>query len=948
MVIITALAATGTTVAAYFVGTTAAAAMGTATLAAIGLATSVVLGAAMRALTPKPRATTIANRGYQVNARGSALDHQIIYGQVRTGGAIVYDEATGDNNQYLHRVIAVAGHEVDSFVKFYLNGEEVTVNSSGVVTAPAQYANKVVIRTKSGTDDQDAEDSLVKSSAGLWTTNHRLSGIAYMYVKFTYDADAFPNGVPTVTALVKGKKVKDPSTGVVAWSDNPALCLRDYLTNTKYGLGEEDANVDDALVATAKTVCDTHINGKDKFSCNGVFTTAEIPSDIIEDVLSSMGGSLWYSQGKWRMKPAYWTDPVLTLNEDDLRSSVSVSTRHSRRDNFNVVKGTFRGEESNWEVTDYPQVTNNDFLVADGGQESVVDVDLPFTSTFVEARRLARITLESNRQQLVVTAAFGLRALEVQVGDNVRLTNSRFGWQDKEFEVVAWTFGLVEGLDLQVNLTLKETAASIFDEVDDGAIYERDNTNLPDPFISVAAGISISSELSIVNEGVVGTLVIDLTGSVGGFSSDYEVEYRPSGSSEYIFVGRSSSRQFRVNFIEDGYYDVRTRTINIFGVKSPYNTVSNWFLSAFAAPPSTVQSFTGNVVGDSLHLSWEAVSDLDLSHYKIRYASETIDASYQNAVDLVLKVARPAVTATVPSRTGTYFIKAVDKLGTSSLESSSFVVTTNLAQTQDLNVVETFVENPDFTGSKNSTVRLDDGGLSYITLDTSNLFDATLGDFDDEVGLFDGGSGGGQVFSTGTYEFSDYLDLGVKYTSRVSVDLKTLFLDYVNTFDSATGLFDSREGDFNGDPSQFDLTSVQAQVSYTDDDPSGTPTWSAWQNISVSDVSARAIKFRVVLSTQSGKAAPAVTELVARIDMPDRVESGSGITYTGSQSITFPVAFKVTPAIGLATTLANGDRYEISSRSRAGFTITTYTGVTVSSNPTTIDYVAKGYGKEIT
>ena len=888
----------------------------------LGIAANVVLGAAMRALTPKPRATSVANRGYQVNARGSALDHQIIYGQVRTGGAIVYDEATGDNNQYLHRVIAVAGHEVDSFVKFYLNGEEVTVNSSGIVTAPAQYANKVVIRTKSGTDDQAAEASLVASSAGLWTTNHRLRGIAYMYVKFTYDADAFPNGVPTVTALVKGKKVEDPSTGVVAWSDNPALCLRDYLTNTKYGLGEEDANVDDALVATAKTVCDTHINGKDKFSCNGVFTTAEILSDIIEDVLSSMGGSLWYSQGKWRMKPAYWTEPVLTLNEDDLRSSVSVSTRHSRRDNFNVVKGTFRGEESNWEVTDYPQVTNGAFLTADGGQESVVDVDLPFTSTFVEARRLARITLESNRQQLVVTAAFGLRALEVQVGDNVRLTNSRFGWQDKEFEVVAWTFGLVEGLDLQVNLTLKETAESIFDEIDDGAIYERDNTTLPDPFLSVAAGISISSELSIVNEEVVGTLVVDLTGSVGGFSSDYEVEYRPSGSSEYIFVGRSSSRQFRVNFIEDGYYDVRTRTINIFGVKSPYNTVEDWYVAPFKAPPEDVQNFTGNAVGSLLHLNWKAVGDLDLSHYKIRYSKKTSGALYQNSTSLVEKVSRPAVSVTVPARSGTYFIKAVDKLGNLSPNDASFVVTTDVAGVEALNVVESLVEDPNFLGVK-SNVEVVGGEL----IDGLTLTDRTA--------------------LSGIYYFEDEVDLGSKFTSRVQVDMDVSLLDYIDTFDDATGLFDAREGDFDGDPTKFDLIDVRGQVSYTDDDPSASPTWSDWQDLTVSDITARAFRFRVILETQSEGMAPAITSLSATVDMPDRVASDNDITYTGSKVVTFPIEFKEAPALGIAATLVDGDRYEISNKTSSGFTITTYTGASVSTNSTLFDYVAKGYGRKV-
>lgn len=934
----------GVTVASFF-GVTVAA--GSFAAIAIGVTTQVVLGAALRALTPKPKFNNsgTGSSGYQVNSYSSASDHQIIYGQSRVGGVIVYDDATGSSNQYLHRVIAVAGHEIDSFVKFYIDEEEVTVASNGLVTSPAKYKDKVRILTKNGSPNQSAQSSLVAAST-KWTSNHRLRGIAYMYVRFTYDTDVFPRGVPTVTALVKGKKVYDPETGSTAWSDNPALCLRDYLTTSSYGLGELAANIDDSLVISAKGVCNQTASGITRYTCNGEFLTSATPYDTIDDLLTSMGGTLWYSQGKWRMKPAYWTTPVLDLDEDDLRSSISVSTRHSRRDNFNTVKGTFRGAETSWQVTDYPQVTNSAFLSADNGQESVADVDLPFTDNSVEARRLARIALEGNRQQLVVNASFGLRALSVQVGDNVRLTNTRFGWDDKEFMVVAWTFGLSEGLDLRVDMTLKETAASVFNEVSDGVVYERDNTNLPDAFDVTPSGISLSGSLELAKEQVVGVLSINITNSGSPYADAYEVEYKKSSDTDWIFVGKSSSNLFKVSPLEDGYYDIRTRTVNVFGVRSEYNTVSNWFLSAFAPPPSTVQGFTGNVVGDSLHLSWEAVPDLDLSHYKIRYASEIVDASYQNSVDLVLKVARPAVTATVPSRTGTYFIKAVDKLGIVSEAPSSFVITTDLAQLQNLNVVETLVENPTFTGSKTSVVRTEDEGLVYLTLDSLNLFDSNLGDFDDTVGLFDGG--GGQVATSGFYEFSNYIDLGLKYTSRVRVDLKTLFLDYVNTFDSATGSFDEREGFFDGDPSQFDLTSVTAQVSYTDDDPSGTPTWSPWQNITVSDISARAVRFRVALTTQSTQASPAVTELSVEVDMPDRVEAGSDITYTGSQVITFPVAFKATPAIGLATTLVNGDRYEISSKSRTGFTITTYTGASVSTNQTTIDYVAKGYGKEIT
>ena len=78
----------------------------------------------------------------------------------------------------------------------------------------------------------------------------------------------FPNGFPEITAIIKGKKVYDPRTSTTAWSDNPALCLRDYLTSGKegtnttiynYGISEDIESVDDDLVIIAANVCD-HLN----------------------------------------------------------------------------------------------------------------------------------------------------------------------------------------------------------------------------------------------------------------------------------------------------------------------------------------------------------------------------------------------------------------------------------------------------------------------------------------------------------------------------------------------------------------------------------------------------------------------------------------------------------------------------------------------------------------
>ena len=562
-----ALLSTGVSAAA---GTLATTGFMAATFGAFGGAflTNFALGAALNALTPKPSIGQAgANRGYQVNTRGSALDHQIIYGEVRVGGAVVYDEATGTNNKYLHRIIAVAGHEINSFEDIYINDEIATIDGSGNVTSPSQYAGKIRINTHLGSSDQLADADLVAESA-KWTSAHRLRGIAYMYIRMEFDADAFPNGVPTFTATVKGKKVYNPATATTAWSDNPALCLRDYLVSN-YGLSEDVGNIDDDLVNTAVSICNetNTIAGTTRYTTNGAFTTDLTPYDVINNLLTSMGGTLWYAQGKWRMKPAYWTAPLLDLNEDDLRSSIGVATRHSRRDNFNVVKGTFRGEESNWQTTDYPQVDSAAFLAADNGQESVADVDLPFTDNSIEARRIARIALERNRQQLTVTAAFGLKTMQVQVGDNIRLTNTRFGWTNKEFEVLSWNFGLTDGLDLQVNMTLRETAESVFDEVDDGVVYERDNTNLPNPFdglaianLAVNGGGKTQSDGTFISSAILTWDVVD-----NAFISHYEVEWKPTADSNYSSTTTVANSIELSPIIDAVEYTFRVRAITLLG-----------------------------------------------------------------------------------------------------------------------------------------------------------------------------------------------------------------------------------------------------------------------------------------------------------------------------------------------------------------------------------------------
>jgi hypothetical protein len=818
----------------------------TAAIMAVGalgyLAATAATSMALNALIPKPKLQGV-NRGYQINARGSALDHQIIYGRVKTGGAIIYNEATGVNNKDLHRIIAYAGHEVTSFDEIYINDEVVTLDGTGNVISPAKYDGLIRIKEHLGSPSQTADTYLVAESDGLWTTQHTLNGIAYLYIRLSFSSDAFPNGVPEITATIKGKKIYDPRNGTTAWSDNPALCIRDYITSG-YGLGEDAAQLDDTLVSAAANVCDETDTeaGTTRYTCNGAFLTSVTPYDMLNDLLTSMGGMLWYAQGKWRMKPAYWTEPVLSLTNDDLRSGLSVSTRHSRRDNFNIVKGTFRGEESNWQVTDYPEVKNTDFITADGGQESTADIDLPFTDNSIEARRTARIALERNRQQLTVQASFGLRALAVQVGDNITLTVPRMGWDNKEFEVISWNFGLVDTLDLQVTMTLREISESVFDEVDDGIVYERDNTTLLSPFEVPGVGLGATVVAKVFAEKLVNELTLTVTSASDLRIDSVEVQYKAVADTDYITVGSGELGKFVIIDLEKGFYDARARAINTFGVKGEWEYLFNIEVDALSAPPANITNFIRELSAGTIFFSWDAVPDLDLSYYSVKHNPNTSGATWGNSNTVITKVARPSTVASLPARSGTFLIKAYDKNGNESVAATTLVVLP--AELPPLGTSQTLTEDPTFTGSKTN--------LSVVSsqLEITDASGAT---------------------PSGTYLFSTYLDTGSSRTVRATGEVT-----FERIYKAGTLLWDAIPQNWDTWPDNFDTwtdedaafgdVSVTVYVRATPDDPAGSPTWGSWQVAASSDVVGRAFEFKAELASTNTNFSPSVITLLGKVE----------------------------------------------------------------------------------
>lgn len=839
--LVAAAAATVTTAfTAGFAGVTGFAAL-MSTSALTFFAVNAALGFALNALTPKPGSVN-AGQGYQSNAIDSVADHQIIYGETKVGGVVVYKEAT-NNNQYLHKVIAISGHQIDSFTKIYLNDTVLTLDGSGNVTSPAKYSGYVRIKLHTGSTTQAADSSLVAESDGLWTSSHRLLGIAYIYARFKFNADVFPNGEPAITAVVKGKKVYDPRTGLTAWSDNSALCLADYI-RSKQGLDEISGNVDYTMVSTAANICDELVTlaagGTEKrYTTNGSFVTSVTPSNVLDSLGRCMGGMLWFTQGKWRMKAAAWTTPVLTLDENDFRSDINITTRNSRRDNFNGVNGKFRGPSSNWVASDFPAITSPTFLSVDGGLESNVDIDLLFTRTHSMAQRIAKIALYRNREQITLSASFGLRALSLQVGDVIYLNLTRAGWSAKTFEVQSWRMVPGQDGDLQIEMTLRELSSSVFDWTAEESAFESNNSSLVDPFYVVPVGVSLSSEVRSFRESLSNVILITVTASDPSGIERVEVQGKKSTDSIWTPIGTGQLGTYEYLLVDDSVFDIRFRAWNFLSVKSDWYVITGYQVSGLAAPPEDVQSFRANVNGGSINLEWQAVADLDLSYYKIRHAVEESGATYANSTTAVEKVSRPATSITVPARPGTYTIKAYDKTGNASTLYNSVIVPTNALETFTNNLTDT--ESPTFAGTKTNC--------------------SVVGS---ELRLTSYASAG----AVGTYEFTGYIDTGAQRRVRSRVDAAVnRYANISGLWDSMAGLWDSWPGlwdDWTGNVQNSD-TDVKAYISITQTDPAASPVWSAWQLFKAGDFYGRAFKFKIELSSETADITPSVSALVARV-----------------------------------------------------------------------------------
>ena len=486
--------------------------------------------------------------------------------------------------------------------------------------------------------------------------------------------------------------------------------------------------------------------------------------------------------------------------------------------------------------------------------------------------------------------------------------------------------------------------------IEDGSPLPVRNVTILNALKDAPTNLTASQQFYVEDQKAKVKIILDYEAVPG--VSQYRVQYRKDNGN---FISTTIvGTDFTIFDASEGTYEFRVFSLNAALEASAEPAKLTKKFAGKTAIPGDVSGLTIETVNSKLvRLKWNRSTDIDVTHgglVYIRHDSSGTDGTgtFEKAVDLVEAAPGGSTEAIVPAITGEYILKFQDDGGRFSAGEASVVLT--IPEVTDDLLVQTRredLDNPKFQGVKVNTAF--DATTNALNLTGAGQFDA-IADFDAEGSLADVGG----ISPSGTYDFASTLDLGAVFSLDLVRHFKTEGFYPADLFDSRTANLDTWT-DFDG----TDANDVDAQlfVRTTQDDPSGSPTYSAFQNFTSGTFRARGFQFRTVLTSKDPAQDIRVFQLGYSAKFQRRVEqSSSAITSSGLTTVPFSAPFFVgTAALGgansslpavnvTAQNLASGDFFEISNITASNFQIH-FKNSSNASISKQFTFTAVGFGK---
>jgi len=388
----------------------------------------------------------------------------VLYGNVFTSGPI-FDAAISNENQTMTYCIALSEETQTgtfSCEKVFMNdvelgftGNTVTSHTDPNQSSNTTYANKIrlniyqggstgsdVVFPASGTGSTTAATAIVPH----WGANHTANNMVYAILQIDYDAENGLTGLPQMTFKMRNTL------------SNPGDVLYDYLSDTRYGCGLTNAQIDiSSITGTANTqmkgYCAEQVNyinqanatvSHDRYNINGMLSTFDTCSTNIDKICQSAATFFTYNvkQGQFAAIPNRALSSAekancLVYNDDNIVSKIDISSTELYA-LFNAVEVEFadstRKDQQNTVKVETPAGDRNA-----NEPDNVLNYRLEMVNDNMRAQALANIDLNQSRVGTVIQFETDFSGLQTDVGDVVKITNSLYSWTDKLFRIMRCT-----------------------------------------------------------------------------------------------------------------------------------------------------------------------------------------------------------------------------------------------------------------------------------------------------------------------------------------------------------------------------------------------------------------------------------------------------------------------------------------------------------------------------
>ena len=214
----------------------------------------------------------------------------------------------------------------------------------------------------------------------------------------------------------------------VAWSDNPAWCFYDLVTNSRYGLGSfiPEAQVDKWALYKAARYCDELVSDglggyEPRFTCNLYLQTREQAYKVVQDMAAVFRGMVYWSGGAVTLSQDAPTDAVFQFTAANVIDGEFAYQGSSAKARHTVALVTWNDPEDFYrQKVEY--VEDASAIARYGVVQSEV-VALGCTSR-AQAHRVGKWLLYSEQSESeIVTFRAGLEAAVARPGDVIKVAD---------------------------------------------------------------------------------------------------------------------------------------------------------------------------------------------------------------------------------------------------------------------------------------------------------------------------------------------------------------------------------------------------------------------------------------------------------------------------------------------------------------------------------------------